>query len=326
MATHTKNVYVFFLENEKWLLHPSTTQDEYYILLECYLMYDFAKTNLPIRLFETLTITDDLEVDLYVKKYMRCYGIENVRGGSFVDEYLSSIVATSLEKELTKDYYKTPTLIEKITRKYESIQHWRPQDIKLWRTWRNEYDFTEDPKTIQDVMTLEKQHLKKEWTRFDNIQYLFQSLTYCSESINLASNDFTNDVEWLKTQILSESTDSLSNDEILLYKRLLVLFHDIKSKFLVINDELPIYEKKCYIKTPQLIFDTFIYHRNDVAKIAKEKKCALEVFEVFEYIFNVVSNKIEDYRFSLTLYPEDFEEYTRLAIGYIDYTYFPDTL
>jgi hypothetical protein len=324
--TTTKQVYVFFLENEKWLLHPSITQDEYYVLLECYLIYDFAKTHLPIRLFETIAIGDDLEVDLYVKKYMRCYGIENVRGGSFVDEHLPSTVTTALEKELQRDYYKKPTLIEEICRKYESIQQWRPQDIKVWRTWRNEYDFTEDPETIQDVMMLEKQQLRKEWTRFDDIRYLFQSLTYCSETINLGSSDFTNDIEWLKTQILSDSTHLLSDEDVLRYRRLLVLFHDIKSKFLIIKDELPVYAKECYIKSPQLIFDTFIYHRNDLTKIAKDQENAINVFEIFEYMFNTVTNKIETYRFSLNQYPEQFEEYMRLAIGYIDYTYFPDVL
>lgn len=324
--TTTKHVYTFLLENEKWLIHPSTTEDEYYIMLECYLMYDFAKTHLPVRLFETITIDDDLEVDLYVKKYMRCYGIENVRGGSFVDEHLPSTVATSLEKELQIDYYKTPTLIEEICRKYESIQHWRPEDIKLWRTWRNEFDFTEDPKTIQDAMMLEKQQLKREWMRFDDIRYLFQSLTYCSETINLGSSDFANDIEWLKTQILSDSPDSLSSEDSVRYRRLLILFHDIKSKFLIIKDKLPVYEKEYYIKSPELIFDTFIYHRNDLLKMSNEQKCALEVFEIFEYMFNAVTNKIEAYRFSLRQYREDFEEYTRLAIGYIDYTYFPDVL
>ncbi len=289
------------------------------------MMYKYDK---PYRNLMSIDVKKNIENTKFknVKKYMRCYGIDNVRGGSFTDEHLPSTIAASLEKELTKNYYKKPALIEEICRKYESIQHLRPEDIKVWRTWRNEYDFTEDPKTIQDVMVLEKQQLKREWTRFDDIRYLFQSLTYCSETINLGSSDFTNDIEWLKTQILSDSADPLSTEDTVQYTRLLVLFRDIKVKFLIINEELPPYEKDYYIKSPQLIFDTFIYHRNDVAKIAKEQKCAVEVFEIFEYMFNAVTNKIEEYRFSASQYPDDFEEYTRLAIGYIDYTYFPDVL
>ena len=47
IMSYMKHLYVLFLENEKWILHPSTTSDPYYIFMECYFMYDFVKANCP---------------------------------------------------------------------------------------------------------------------------------------------------------------------------------------------------------------------------------------------------------------------------------------
>jgi len=293
-------------------------------------MYDFAKTNLPVRLFETIPIMDELEVDMYVKRYMRSYGIENVRGGNFINEYLPSTVISSIESEINKDYYEIPTLIETICRKYESIQHWRLADVKQWRTWRREYEFMDQPNNIKDVMKLEKYYLKRDWTLYEEKKHMFQSLTYCSPDINLDLIDFTQEIEWFKMQIIPESTELTeiwsNKEDALRYTVLLQLFEFLKQKFLLIHDELPHYERECFIHTPVLIFDTFIYHRYDTNKMEKERKVALEVFYIFEYMFNCVMNRIEDYRFSLKQYPQDYENQVKYTIEYIDYTYFSDTM
>ena len=328
--SNNAQLYVFFLENEKWLLHPSTTSDEYYLLLECYLMYEFAKTNLPIRLFETLSITDRLEIDMYVKKYMHCYGVENVRGGNFTDEHLPSTTISMLEKELEKNFYEMPMLIENICRKYESIQKWTPNEVKLWRTWRKEYEFIDQPDNIKDAMNLEKQFLKQEWMSYEEHKHTFQSLTYCSPNINLNIIDFTKELEWLKMQIENESSEMIelwsNKEDGERYKVLLQLFDYIKQKFISINENLPYYERDCFIKTPVLAFDSFIYHRSNIDKMNKERKTAIEVFEIFEYMFNYIMNRIEEQKFSLNQYPDNYENQIRFAIEYIDYIYFSEIM
>lgn len=319
------SLYVLFLENEKWLLHATTTTDNYYLFLECYLIYDFAKTNCPVNLFDTITITDNLEIDMYVKKYMRQYGIENVRGGSFMNEHLPSTTVTMLETEFVRDCHENPSLIQTICRKYESIQDWKNSPM-IWRTWRREYECMECPLTIRDFMALEKKYLKEEWNEFEETRHMFDSLAYCSDSIQLDICDFTQELEWLKMQISAESLDIeqvWSNEEdVIRYKTLLSLFQHMKSKFLLIYENLPTYERECFIKNPVLAFDTFIYHRKDIDKLAKERKVASEVFDLFEYMFNSVMNRLEEYKFVFKKYPDNYENQIRFALEYIDYTYF----
>ena len=170
------SLYVLFLENEKWLLHVSSTTDKYYLFLECYLLYDFAKTNKPINLFDTITIADTLEIDMHVKKYMRQYGIENVRGGSFTHEHLPSTTIATLETEFTRDFCEDVTMIQTICQEYESIQD-LSKSHAIWRTWRREYEFMNCPANIRDFMALEKRFLKEEWTLFEETKNRFHSLS-----------------------------------------------------------------------------------------------------------------------------------------------------
>lgn len=321
------SLYILFLENEKWLLHTTHTTDKYYLFLECYLIYDFAKTNKPIQLFDTITIADTLEIDMYVKKYMRQYGIENVRGGSFTNEHLPSTTIATLEAEIERNHYESPFIIQTICQEYEAIQDLSKSHM-IWRTWRREYEFMDCPPTIRDFMVLEKRYLKEEWTSFEEIKNRFHSLSYCGDAIQLDVYDFTQELEWLKMQISAESLDVeqvWSNDEDgIRYKAIISLFQHIKSKFLLIHENLPTYERECFIKNPVLAFDTFIYHRKDTDKMEKERKIALDIFEIFEYMFNCVMNRIEEHKFALKQYPDNYENQIRFALEYIDYTYFCD--
>lgn len=323
------SLYVLFLENEKWLLHASTTTDKYYLFLECYLIYDFVKTNGPVNLFDTITITDNLEIDMYVKKYMRQYGIENVRGGSFANENLQSTTVTALERELSRDCHENPSIIQDICQKYEDIQDLNKSPM-IWRTWRREYEFMDCPSSIQEFMILEKRYLKEEWTSFEEIKNMFHSLSYCSDIIQLDIHDFTQELEWLKMQISAESLDVeqiwTNNEDGIRYNLILSLLQHIKNKFLLIHENLPTYERDCFIKNPSLIFDTFIYHRKDIHKMEKERQIASEVFDTFEYMFNCVMNRLEEHKFALTQYPDNYENQIRYELEYIDYTYFCEQL
>jgi hypothetical protein len=52
----------------------------------------------PVRVLEVINNCDDYDEDKYTRIYMDKYGIENVRGGSFCEEFLDEATVTMLKK------------------------------------------------------------------------------------------------------------------------------------------------------------------------------------------------------------------------------------
>jgi len=84
-------LYALELSNKKWFIYTTKETDTKNIDLNSKLLYQFVSNNLPILSHNSTQLNDVLEVNFYVKKYMRLYGIKNVRGGSYSDEVLSDI-------------------------------------------------------------------------------------------------------------------------------------------------------------------------------------------------------------------------------------------
>lgn len=74
---------VIMLENDNIILTESYNKNDFQIMNECVEKYDIAKKNKPLLFLERIPITEQLNVDERVKYYMKYYGINNVRGGSF---------------------------------------------------------------------------------------------------------------------------------------------------------------------------------------------------------------------------------------------------
>ena len=94
-------LYALELSNKKWFIYTTKETDTKNIDLNSKLLYQFVSNNLPILSHNSTKLNDVLEVNFYVKKYMRLYGIKNVRGGSYSDEILSSEIKDMLEKNLS---------------------------------------------------------------------------------------------------------------------------------------------------------------------------------------------------------------------------------
>ena len=60
----------------------------------------WTKLHKPIRVVEVIRGCDEFDEDKYVKKYMHRYGIDNVRGGSYVFEKLDAATKKFLEREM----------------------------------------------------------------------------------------------------------------------------------------------------------------------------------------------------------------------------------
>ena len=75
---------VILLENENVILFESESIYDYQIMNECIDKCDFAKEYKPLSIIEKIQITDPVMIDYYVKNYMQYFGINHVRGGSYM--------------------------------------------------------------------------------------------------------------------------------------------------------------------------------------------------------------------------------------------------
>jgi len=74
------------------------------IMNNCIILYDFIKINKPIEIIEIINQVNFLQIDRCVLKYMQMFGINYVRGGSYITPILPEYMLQSLT-----DQFKTMT-------------------------------------------------------------------------------------------------------------------------------------------------------------------------------------------------------------------------
>ena len=91
-------IYILELENKKYYVGKTTNPD---FRLEQHFNSSgsqWTKKYKPIKILELKPNCDDYDEDKYTKIYMDKYGINNVRGGSYVQIKLDKVTIESLEK------------------------------------------------------------------------------------------------------------------------------------------------------------------------------------------------------------------------------------
>ncbi|SNW62423.1 GIY-YIG nuclease with Zinc finger domain [Orpheovirus IHUMI-LCC2] len=93
---------LYILELEYGRIYVGKTRRLYDRILEHFTYNGSIWTKLyrPIKILEIIEDPDDFDEDKYTKIYMRKYGIDKVRGGSYVTQTLPYYQIQSLEKEL----------------------------------------------------------------------------------------------------------------------------------------------------------------------------------------------------------------------------------
>lgn len=84
------NIYVLKLEKDKYYIGKSSNPN---IRIDKHFSNNgssWTQKYKPISVIEIINDVDDFDEDKYTLKYMAKYGIENVRGGSFCEIYLTS--------------------------------------------------------------------------------------------------------------------------------------------------------------------------------------------------------------------------------------------
>jgi hypothetical protein len=133
---------VILLEGENVLLFESESMYDYQIMNECIDHNDFAKQHKPLNIIEKIQITEPSMIDYYVKKYMQYFGINHVRGGSYMS--VTPEQYESLQSEFKKidiitlfenlKYFVHDDMRYTIDRKVIESIEWLSDTIKLKST------------------------------------------------------------------------------------------------------------------------------------------------------------------------------------------------
>jgi len=255
-------LYLIDLNDEKKFLYYSSSLfvDEINLFKECQLKFDFVKKYPPIQILNVFDITNELEINFFVKYYMIEYGINNVRGGNYTDEILSDNIIEFLNLEIfTKfsDYEKKNDLLnihpseenkEEIINKIMIYNNKK----KLYNLLFNTINKDENINNIRNILN------DFYWIN-QEIEYLFDKF-----KIGLINNCFL--------------TTNINNFNNIQYKKILKNIKNIVDIYFSLNEEnlseylTPYLRTKLssikkyndidliYIYHPNFLLDNFFYH------------------------------------------------------------------
>ena len=96
----TTNIYILKLENDKWYIGKSDNPEQRYTQHKNSYGSAWTSKHAPIELFKIIENVSPFQEDAITKEYMSLYGIDNVRGGSYVRIELSQVQKDYIQREL----------------------------------------------------------------------------------------------------------------------------------------------------------------------------------------------------------------------------------
>jgi predicted GIY-YIG superfamily endonuclease len=93
-------IYILQLEKNKYYIGKTKNIEKRYKEHKDGTGSKWTKKYKPIKIINTFETISQFDEDKYVKEYMSKYGIENVRGGSYVSLELDDISIITLQKEI----------------------------------------------------------------------------------------------------------------------------------------------------------------------------------------------------------------------------------
>jgi len=291
-------LYVIKLESDKYLLHCSNIykNEKSKIILECELQYNYLKKYKPIDILESTPIHQNSEIDFYVKKFMHYYGINNVRGGCYIEENMNNNTKNQIinEFEMTLENYEIQNNeVHNILMEYKDIDNWSLNRIR---------EEVSKIKTTKQKYNYEKSMLHK--------------LKYGNTNIEI-NRTFLSDLQWLNIQISKiarniEIDNKIKKTYMEIVNRMKVLYK-IFINYTDINDT---YNPKIHLYQPSTILDSVFYHNkninweNEYSKIEK-------FMNYYEYIYYCVINRIDEYTFDVKTYPSNIENICKYRERYL---------
>jgi hypothetical protein len=343
-----KWLHIIFLENQKIIFHVSPQLSENDLFMECILMYEFVQENKPIRLYDTVEYISRLETDYQVKQFMKQYGIDNVRGGTYTANHLASYHYKSLMDELDdtnfEELQNTISMIKKIHQKYDNqtipFETEKKNLLKSLEKYRERKTNYKNLLTLLSISTL---YVANEKHTSENPNMKDLSLCFKDEEMydsvttsKIRRQEMNELFEWIYAR-LSKEENGEQESQNKIKRHSLVYCQKYKSfisfcKKLVHVSNIPEWKEiieisppnpnlSIYIQYPEFIFDLFFYHSglDEKNKYIKQYQFSIDCFEYFEYIKNVLFNLLDDYEYEIFSISPYFEIETHIAVEYIDF-------
>jgi hypothetical protein len=285
------NIFVYYSDNDKYdhenaKLYKTDVQ----IMLEAEIYYDYVKKYKPLSIIAKMQIVNVFDIDIYVKLYMLEYGVDHVRGGTYYEEKLPDYLEKALYSELeTASSERKPKYIHVVN---DIINDYADKQMTA-----------DEIKSEKTLLEITYENYKKEKKEYDAIQIdssqIFEQLLWlksvCSQNIEINKNKKR---ETYLTKIMS-----VENSE--KYKKLLSDLKKVHEIYRLIDHPYKT-DSNPFVKYPQFLLDDFFYHwhRIHIEEYMKE----IDVFcRTYEYMTNVIINRMEEKKFEVSTWGQDIE-------------------
>ena len=318
-------LYAIELENRKVFLHVCPTIKLPYLFPECKIMFDFVNKNPPIRVLNEIELEDVLKVDYYVKYFMRHYGIDNVRGGSYSDEVLPEYLLKTLRLEIEttfEDYMDNIDLYTNIEQRYNKKSNKEEEIVKINKLWKN-YKYKKD--------LLESLSFNGYETIIDDIDWLKDEIDnktdyyHCSittvENLGSRKSLSINSYEGNKYKYIIKNIISLidvyydicdnTNQEAIFDSYL-------RNRLISIKNTRT--EKTALIGKPQFVLDHIFLHPFSIPSWNAYLEIAKELLENITNIAYIVKNLIDEIEFDISKVSSNFEQEVQYSIKYLSFS------
>jgi hypothetical protein len=238
---------------------------------------------------------------------MKCYGIDNVRGGS----YTAFELTIDEKKFIQREHLMTIDKMEaKSTAMATVFDEYK--DIGAWSLDK-----------IHNEMSL----VTRQQTLYDNEKGMLNKLSIGKNNIQ-TNRIFLTDLRWILNQCAKNTKQSVdsnapgwvystSKDVVTKYKQIL---NKMKALYAIFCEHIDVeikYDPLIHLYAPETLLDMFFYHCHQVRHWETYMGQAINMIEYYEYIFYCVITKIDEYKFDVNTYPYDFELTNRYRINYL---------
>jgi hypothetical protein len=302
-------LHVLLLTEDKLFLHGSstTTDNDSAIMLECEIMHEYLRKYKPLRILESIALRQTCEIDFIVKKHMKCYGIDNVRGGSYTAFELTNDEKKFIEREHMMTIDKMEGKCAAMATVFNEYK-----DISTWSL---------------DKINMEMSMVTRQQTLYDNEKTMLNNLSIGKNKIQ-TNRIFLTDLRWILNQSaknMKQSADSTapgrvysaSKDVIAKYKQIL---NKMKALYAIFCEHIDVeikYEPRIHLYAPETLLDVCFFHCHAARNWETYAFQIIDMIEYYEYIFYCVITKIDEYKFDVNTYPYDFELTNRYRITYL---------